>query len=261
MQLYCETFGRGREIVLLHGWGLHGGIWGVFAQRLSEHWRTVVPDLPGHGRSEWNGVLSAMDAPSWCDAVVGEISRLLTGRAIWIGWSLGGLLALTAALRYPQAIERLILIDTTPKFTQDTTWTCAMPPQLLDQFETDLANDQAAGLRRFLSLMFGSSATDRAALRIVWKEFLGHGTPGIEALRMGLHILRHTDLRSSLSRLHVPALIVHGGQDRLVPTGAAQFLAQSLPDAQVELIAPASHAPFITHPEAVARPLVAFLRA
>lgn len=261
MQLYCDTYGRGREIVLLHGWGFHGGIWDVLTQRLADRRRVLVPDLPGHGYSKWSDAIDAMDTTNWRESVVDEISRRLAGPAVWIGWSLGGLLALTAALRYPQAIERLILIGTTPKFTQDDSWSCAVSPRLLDRFETDLVKDPARGLRRFLALMFGSSASERAALRDTRRQTLERGTPCVAALRVAVDVLRYTDLRPELPSLRVPVLIVQGGQDRIVPTDAARYLARSLPDARLELIEPAGHAPFITHPDTVVRTLRAFLHA
>jgi pimeloyl-[acyl-carrier protein] methyl ester esterase len=83
----------------------------------------------------------------------------------------------------------------------------------------------------------------------------------VAALRVAVDVLRYTDLRPELPSLRVPVLIVQGGQDRIVPTDAARYLARSLPDARLELIAPAGHAPFITHPDAVVRTLRVFLRA
>jgi pimeloyl-[acyl-carrier protein] methyl ester esterase len=53
MALHVETFGSGPDLVLLHGWGMHGGVWGDFALRLAEHHRVHAIDLPGHGYSGW----------------------------------------------------------------------------------------------------------------------------------------------------------------------------------------------------------------
>ena len=51
MSLYAERLGSGPELVLVHGWGLHGGIWAGLAQRLAQRFRVTVVDLPGHAGS------------------------------------------------------------------------------------------------------------------------------------------------------------------------------------------------------------------
>ena len=240
--------------MLVHGWGVSGDIWGALAKRLAQHHRVIVPDLPGHGRSPWDRSFDAMGAATWCDAVVEAIAKCLCGRAVWVGWSLGGLLVLTAALRHPDAVERLILLSSTPKFVQEAGWSCALSPRFMDEFETDLEKDYAVGLKRFFSLMFASGKNERAALRDTRRKFLESGTPRA-AWRMGLNVLRHIDVRPALARLQLPALVVHGGEDRLIPSDAARYLAQNLAGAHLEMIAPAGHAPFITHLDDVVRAL------
>ncbi|HNE00663.1 MAG TPA: pimeloyl-[acyl-carrier protein] methyl ester esterase, partial [Plasticicumulans sp.] len=47
--LYCQSWGSGPDLVLLHGWGMHGGVWDDTVEAFIDDWRVTVIDLPGHG--------------------------------------------------------------------------------------------------------------------------------------------------------------------------------------------------------------------
>jgi pimeloyl-[acyl-carrier protein] methyl ester esterase len=266
MVMHVEALGQGRDIVLVHGWGLHGGVWRGLAGRLAASFRVLLPDLPGHGRSPAaNGDFTLAD-------VVAELQGHMTAPAVWVGWSLGALVALTAARRFPQRVSRLVLIGATPKFVQAPDWPCAMPLQTLAQFARDLEDDYHATLVRFLSLQMGSgdvpgctsaanAGSASAAVRQLRALLMEHGEPEPAALRSGLQWLADTDLRADLPAITAPALVLHGQHDRLVPPAAAEFLARQLPAARLALIRSAGHAPFLSHPDATWSALTEFLRA
>ncbi|MHB8535916.1 MAG: alpha/beta fold hydrolase, partial [Sulfuricaulis sp.] len=70
MTIFYERSGHGPDVVLVHGWGLHGGVWADIARGLSKDFRVTVPDLPGHGRSR------ACRAPEFTpEALAGEVQR------------------------------------------------------------------------------------------------------------------------------------------------------------------------------------------
>ena len=64
MKLYTETLGAGPDLVLLHGWGLHAGVWESTAAELAKSWRVTLVDLPGHGRSPTPDAMLDLDAVS-----------------------------------------------------------------------------------------------------------------------------------------------------------------------------------------------------
>ena len=99
MSLHVETLGRGPDLVMLHGWALHSGIWAGMQEPLSRHFRLHLLDLPGHGQSV------AGDSQTF-DAWVSEIAAMLPERAAVCGWSLGGQIALELAVREPRRVER-----------------------------------------------------------------------------------------------------------------------------------------------------------
>jgi pimeloyl-[acyl-carrier protein] methyl ester esterase len=241
MMLWHERQGSGPDLVLVHGWGLHGGIWGDLPARLAQHFRVTTLDLPGHGRSrEENGDQSL-------DAYTDRVAELCSGAAIWLGWSLGGLIALNAALRHPHMVAQLVLVGATPKFVQAPDWPHAMPTEVFADFARSLIQDYRATLLRFLSLQVGGNESARALLKQLRADMFAHGEPQPEALAAGLAILEQTDLRARLAEIRVPTLVVHGSHDRLALPAAGDYLAAQLPKARLLRVAGAGHAAFLTH--------------
>ena len=256
--LYCERHGprepAGAAVVLLHGWGLHGGIWAQVVPALAEHFSVTVPDLPGHGRSRRPPEFDTLEA------LAGEVAAVLDGPATWIGWSLGALVALVAARRYPQAVAKLVLVGATPRFVQAPGWPCAMDPDMLEQFAVELESDYAGTLQRFLSLQIGEGEGEWGTLRSLHAELYRYGEPETAALRSGLQLLKETDLRKDLHAISVPTRVIHGERDKLVPVEAGKYLAAQLPVARFEIIESAGHAPFLSHPSLFLQKLEGFVR-
>ena len=241
--LWHEQHGNGPDLVLVHGWGMHGDVWGDLPALLASHFRVTTLDLPGHGRSRTS--LSAQSLSDFTDAVV----EICPAPAVWLGWSLGALVALDAALRYPENVTKLVLVGATPKFVQAPDWPHAMPVDVFSDFAHNLSHDYQATLLRFLSLHVGRNEDGRALLKLLRaKVFTPHGDPQPAALAAGLAILEQTDLRARLADIRVPALVVHGSHDRLAAPAGAEFLAAHLPQAHLLRIEGAGHAPFLSHP-------------
>ena len=252
MKLWHERQGSGPDLLLVHGWGMHGDIWGDLPALLASHFCVTTLDLPGHGRSR--APLTAQSLGEFADAVV----EVCPAPAVWLGWSLGALVALDAALRYPQNVTRLVLVGATPKFVQAPDWPHAMPADVFSEFAHNLGHDYRATLLRFLSLHIGRNEDGRALLKqLRAKVFTPRGEPQPAALAAGLAILEQADLRGRLAEIRVPTLVVHGNHDRLAAPAAAEFLAAHLPRARLLRIEGAGHAPFLSHPVQFARAVCA----
>ena len=113
--LHIETLGQGPDLVLLHGWAMHSGIWGSVRDQLAQRFRLHLIDLPGHGLSPLSetGTLE-----HWAEIVAGTLPE----RCVLGGWSLGGRVAMELALREPQRVEKLVLLATTPCFAKLSDW-------------------------------------------------------------------------------------------------------------------------------------------
>lgn len=246
MRLHHEATGRGPDLLLLHGWGLHGGVWSTVLRELAAAHRVHVIDLPGHGRSPGG---ASWDLPTLVDGLL----ERMPARSTWLGWSLGGLIALSAAARRPDRVARLVLVGATPRFVSGPEWPCALASDVLDDFASSLQRDYRSTVLRFLSLQLGDGPAERTALRRLRGELFRFGEPDRAALRAALDLLRTTDLRSDLPRIEVPTTIIQGGRDRLVPPAAGACLAHMLPRATQHTFPLAGHAPFLSEPGAFVR--------
>lgn len=252
-ELFCSRLGAGAPVVLVHGWGLNGTVWDGVATPLASRAQVFVPDLPGCGRSR------AIPRAYTLAHLAQDIDAWLPAPATWIGWSLGGLIALTAARQFPARVRRLVLIGATPKFVQARDWPDAMPAAVMQQFADELAQDYRRTLQRFLSLQMGAEAAARDTLRALRERLFDHGEPDVGALRAGLALLRDSDLRAHLNAIVQPTLLIHGERDKLAPVAAAQHMRDHLPRARLHTIPLAGHAPFLSHPQLVFDLLDGFL--
>lgn len=189
------------------------------------------------------------------------LAQALPEGCVVCGWSLGGMLAMQTAALAPKRFKALILVGSTPRFTQGDAWPHAQPPGLLALFSAAVADNPADVLQRFINLLNQGDKNARSISRAMIQQLLAGPLPDTPTLLAGLEWLRDTDLRPLLPRIVTPTLLIHGERDPLMPLPAAQWLAQHLPEAQLEIITGAAHAPFLNDPEAFARHLGAFCHA
>ena len=251
MSLHIEISGSGPDLVLLHGWAMNSSIWDSLTPFLASRFKVHRVDLPGHGSS-------AAYVPYTLDAIADALSAGMPPQAIVCGWSLGGQLALTWALRRPAQCVRLVLIATTPCFMRGADWEHGIGDAVFNDFSHDLATDCRAALRRFSVLQASGDADARAVLRQLNKCTSAHGEPNVESLELALRILRNTDLRNRLAGIVQPALLLHGERDAVVPHAASAYCQGMMPHAVLDVIADTAHVPFLARPQQVARRITEF---
>lgn len=259
--LYTEVRGSGPALVLLHGWGLNARVWDGLAAALCDRFRIIAVDLPGHGRSAWVPERSSVEEQA---AQVGEAVAAITAEYSLLGWSLGGQIALQLAAaqaaaaargaRLTAAVERLILVAATPRFSAGPDWPHGAPPERLAAQAEGLCTDYRRTVSDFLELQVRGSAGGAEALEQLRAALFAHGQeqsdspgPHVAALARGLELLREADLRPRLAAITLPTLVIAGQYDRVIQPAASRALADSLPDARYVEIRRAAHAPFLSH--------------
>ena len=226
--------------VFLHGWGTHPVIW----EPLLEHFPAArALPLPGYAGTETAFTL---------DRIADRLAAQLEADTELVGWSLGGHVAVSIALAYPEKVSRLILIAATPCFVNRDDWPHGVAAEVFDQFAASLAADYAGTIRRFLSLQAQGSGEMREVLAQLRRRLLDQMRPALGVLETGLDILQGTDMRESMPKLEVPLTLIHGTGDKLAPLAAARWLAAAMPRARLHEIQGAAHAPFLSHPRQVA---------
>lgn len=240
--LYYESQGKGDPIVLLHGWAMNGRVWDDVVPELSRSGRVLSVDLPGHGKSDLpaNGNFDL-------DTVCNEIKSVLENDAIVVGWSLGGLVALQLAYRYPDLIKKLVLVAGSPQFVQSSDWAHAVQREIFDGFTASLVDDYRATIQRFLAIQALGSQQAKPAIKALREKVFLNGEPQMIALREGLNLLSNSNVRAQLPDINCPVLIVLGEKDRLIPPAAGADTVALLPNAQLAIIQGAGHAPFLSH--------------
>ena len=252
MTLHIETHGHGPiPLVMLHGWAMHGGVLQALVDALTKRCTMYVVDLPGHGYSRNCGLPLE---PHACARAIAAV----TPPAIWLGWSLGGLIALTAALDNPRQVRGLAMLCATPKFVRDASWPHAADATLVHQLAADLATDYHATLERFLALEAMGSADPRADLRHLRTLVFARGEPDLRVLQEGIALLENADRRTALADLRVPSAWIAGRRDRLVPPPAMAWSASQC-GGHFSEIDRAGHAPFFGHADAVLQALAPLL--
>jgi len=241
--LHTETLGQGPDLVLTHGWGLHGGIWQPVIDALQDRYRLTIIDLPGHGHSPVPA--GGFD--------LNRLSQLMLDaapeNATWIGWSLGGMASLYAALHWPQQIDKVVMVAAQPQFVQTADWPHATPANNLAAFTDNLTNNTEQTLKRFLGLQVRGTAGEKEMLRGIRDIVDQRPLPQTEALRLGLEILNNTNLRPQLDQLQCPIQVILGERDMLVPIATAKKVQQLLPQARIDIMKEAGHTPFLSHSE------------
>lgn len=234
----------GPDLVLLHGWAMHSGVWDGVRERLAQQYRLHLVDLPGHGFSD-----GLIGESATLQHMAAAIAQVLPARSMVCGWSLGGQVAMELALFEPQRIERLVLVSTPPSFVQREDWQWAMAATVLQQFAAELKQDVAATLERFLALQMRGSSNASTALAQIRASLLQRGQPPGAALQAGLQILLETDLRAQLHKITQPVTLLHGENDVIADPAAAKWMNQQLPNSKLIMLPRCGHAPFLSHPE------------
>lgn len=253
MSIFTQTFGAGRDLVLLHGWGMNGDVWEGVVPELAQHFRVTVVDLPGHGRSVDGLVEYSLEN------IAKEVAAVIPPDAVLVGWSLGGMVATRLTLDFPHKISKLVLVASAPKFTRDTSWPNGVEPEVLDSFAGDLRGDFRHTMKRFIAIQSMGSENAKEEQRVLRDRVFRHGHPQIAALEGGLKILHDADLRPELGNVTQATLIMAGEYDSLFRKQAAEEASRFFPHARLSVIKGAGHAPFLSHPGIFCRELGAFV--
>lgn len=273
LQSFVEISGSGPNLVLLHGWGLHGGIWQTILPLLEAHFTVHNVDLPGFGHSPvHNGEYNL-------DYLVDSVESILPEKCTLMGWSLGGVVATAVALKdaqnnhashnslpknnpvknNPPKIDKLITVASSPCFVANENWQYGMDQDVLESFIGYLAEDFKGTLIKFLAIQTMGSPTQKEDVAQLKETVFIHGLPAEKALKGGLQILRDVNLLPELKKLKIPFLRMHGKLDTLVPVKSIEQVSLAAPNSQSVIFKKSGHSPFLSESENFIKELLCFL--
>lgn len=240
MNLADHVQGEGTTWVFLHGWGMNQGIWTPLCDAFPPDQRLVTVNLPGYGGSAWHSSLTDFDKA--VEALESQLLEQINSPCYLVGWSMGGLFAQALAVRQRLEVNGLVLVGSTPKFTEAKAWP-GIQPKVLSMFQQQLKRDFAATIHRFLAVQAMGSPQTREDIRNIQALLARYPDPNPNALTAGLSWLEHIDLRSEFQQLACPTLRIYGRRDTLVPVEQASLLTKAH-DQQL-IYEQSAHTPFL----------------
>ncbi|ELN49295.1 carboxylesterase BioH [Salmonella enterica subsp. enterica serovar Enteritidis str. CVM_76-3618] len=182
--IWWQTYGEGNcHLVLLHGWGLNAEVWHCIREELGSHFTLHLVDLPGYGRSSGFGAMTL-------EEMTAQVAKNAPDQAIWLGWSLGGLVASQMALTHPERVQALVTVASSPCFSAREGWP-GIKPEILGGFQQQLSDDFQRTVERFLALQTLGTETARQDARTLKSVVLAQPMPDVEVLNGGLEILKN----------------------------------------------------------------------
>lgn len=243
----------GELVLFLHGLGMTRTGWDAQLVELSDRWRCVAWDMPGYGASAVPS--EPLTFASIADAVVALIDTLGAVDAHLVGLSFGGMHALHAALRHPDRVRSLTLVDTSPAFGLDgvTTREGWIAARLA-------AIDAGATVADISPAVLGAISGPDFGDPLLTEAIASMNRISEAGLRAAVHLLPDHDVRADLGAISAPTLVVVGELDDETPPSYSEALATAIPDVHHhEVIAGVGHLTPLEAPATFNRILRSFL--
>ena len=248
----CDSKKGEHCIVLLHGYLESLLVWDDFVPYLYKQVRVVTLDLPGHGISTVKGPVHTMEYLA--DVVKQTLDALGIERCTLVGHSMGGYVALAFCEKYPERLEGLVLLSSTPNADSE---------EKRENREREIKL-VAAGRKEALARVApqtGFAPQNRARLQDYIDDLVAQVTltedEGIVALLRGM--TERPDRNEMLRRSKVPQLFIFGKHDEYIPVEVAEAVAAAHPQAKVVWLEHSGHMGFLEEPLATAEALLRFV--
>ncbi|MGH7095558.1 MAG: alpha/beta fold hydrolase [Stellaceae bacterium] len=244
--------GTGPALVLLHCLGVDHRLWDIAAAGFERDFTLISYDFAGHGATPPAGRSYGVEDLSVQLAALFEREGI--ARAHVAGISLGGLVAQHFAATHPARVDRLMLLDTTPRYTDE------MRQMWVVRAQQARTQGVASLLDNLLPVWFtpGFIAQDPPAVRYVRDCFAGDSG---EAYALACEALGAADLQPLVPNITAPTLVVCGDQESAAFKDAARWLAASITGARLQFLSPARHASVLEQPQAFLAAAQGFLAA
>ena len=237
MTMFYKTVGEGEPFLMIHGIGSDHLAWENQEEDMSRHFRLILPDLRGHGKTTVPNLGSMIPGSRLADDLAGLLDHLGYDRVHVLGHSMGGIVAQFFVLRHQNRVRKLILVDTSSEIAEETvdvvySWREA-------QVE---GGDEAYFWTSLRSSYPAEWIENNPDIVQHLKERSGNVNPA-GVLAVGLGLAADFKFTKKLSNIHVPTLIIHGEDDRVFNVQLAKIMHENIPQSELKILKGCGHAP------------------
>jgi 3-oxoadipate enol-lactonase len=224
-----ETSGRGKPLVLVHGWGAESGMYAEQMEAFSRHYTVIVYDQRGHGKSTKLPRTDDYAIDRFAEDLASILDVLGYARVRLLGHSMGGNVALSFALGYPERVEKLVLAST---FAQRSlsAW---------ESFQLSIARFIPLAL---IARPFAASCMSKPDEKQISRVVGYYRNAGKDVLLKSARAIGNVNFRDRLGAVRCPALILYGDADRAVAPENTRVLCEGIPGARLHAIRGGGHA-------------------
>lgn len=246
MKIFKEITGHGPDVVLIHGWGCDHRYMQPIAKLLEKHYRVTNVDVAGVGTSEWDESIDSIQD------FAAALLPALPEKAIYIGWSFGGLVCQAIAAAHPEKVQHLILVGSAPRFIEAPDWPGIPMPGFKAAFTAQNDKDFIAFMTEYYQNEFANLDPATSNYNQLMKVLIEKIPFTYEVLHKGIDIVDRADLREEYKMISCPIDIILGDMD---PSVIVDFdkVKQLNPATQVHYIKGAQHLMHWTHPKEFAK--------
>jgi 3-oxoadipate enol-lactonase len=253
-EIYYEVLGRGPDVVLLHPFPAHHGIWMPVAEQLAPSYRLILPDLRGHGQS------GVGEGPATMEKHAADVARVCddagVGKAVFAGESIGGYILFEFWRRFRERVSGLVLCNTRAAADSDE----ARANRLRAAEDVEKRGVEPFIESMLPRLLGETTATNRPDVVAAARSMMMQMTPaGIAAVQRGMAV--RPDSTPALPAVTVPTLIIAGEEDTLIPAAESELMRQRIPGSALKVMPRAGHYAVFEQPGDAVRLLRQFLPA
>jgi pimeloyl-ACP methyl ester carboxylesterase len=259
--LHIREVGAGAPILLLHGWGCHGGFFREQFRGLGDGCQLLAPDLPGHGLTGTAGQPLSIEAAA--DACADLLAARGLEHVLLVGWSMGAAVAWSMLERHGLArIAGLVVVDMSPRVLNDASWHLGLRDGLdlarSDRAAATMPADWATFTERIVQSLFAHDLPRDEALAAWARAEIARCDP--EAMAAMWRSLIAQDFRALVPRIGCPILFTYGAGSALYRPGVFSWMADQSLEACIACFQRSGHAPHLTEAAAFNDALSAFRR-
>lgn len=264
VELFYEDWGTGHPIVFIHGWPLDHQMWEYQTRVLPAlGFRCIVYDRRGFGKSDkpWSGY----DYDTFADDLKSVLDHLNLENVTLVGFSMGGGEVVRYFSRHGgKRVSKVVLLASIAPFTLKTSDNPdGVPKEVFDSIIKSLENDRGDFLAGLLKVFYGVDENNQPVSQTLLDWNLALGMQALPKATIDcVHAFGETDFRTEMSAINVPALVIHGDADNIVPIKPTGEQASKLiPDSIYKVYNGAPHGLLVTERDKFNKDLVDFIKS